>query len=141
MLFLQLFYRSKNYFKVKSFKMLEEKKKEWTTHWQTQHKWIAKTLCWVKKARQKSTYCMFYVYEILEKAKSIYSDKKPWGTGDTERELISKRQWGHFFGVMETFHVLTVVVVTEVYTFSKTPFMYLKCMCFIVCNLFLNKVY
>lgn len=27
LLFLQLFYRSKNYFKVKSFKMLEEKKK------------------------------------------------------------------------------------------------------------------
>lgn len=28
LLFLQLFYRSKNYFKVKSFKMLEEKKKK-----------------------------------------------------------------------------------------------------------------
>lgn len=60
-----------------------------------------------------------------------------WGKGDL---LIAKRN-EEFLGVKEVFGILTVVAVTLLYTFVTTyQTLYLKCMHFIVGNLYLNKL-
>ena len=79
--------------------------------------------------------------EILEKVQLIYSYKKingclGLGTGDF---LIAKRN-EELLGVKEVFQILIMVALTWLYTFVTTyQTLYLKCMHFIVGNLYPNK--
>lgn len=92
-----------------------------TNFWYTQLEWISDTVCLVKKPVSKTAQCIILFIWHLWRDKTIVMENKCWLLGVEYRGVCGyQRISREFFGELELFCFLIVVVVIWIYTFVKT---------------------
>lgn len=84
------------------------------------HGWISMVLRTGKEAIHKNLHIIWScLYEVQEKAKPQQQKADEWWPepGGAGRGLITKGQGGKFGDAIQLFYILTVMVVTQLYTF------------------------
>ena len=84
------------------------------------HEWITKALCWVKKARHRRVYSVwFHLYETLEKANINYSIRKQSPSTNSKESVgrLTPKEHKENWGVMKMFILIGLLV--ECIHFSK----------------------